>query len=60
MSKSVFGSRTFRLPDNLCENRFDKNHPNQREQRIHQIITMEGICHFLDPKPMNLFIFFRM
>jgi hypothetical protein len=35
----------------FCENRFGENHPNKREHRIGRVITIGGICHFLDPKP---------
>jgi hypothetical protein len=35
----------------FCENRFGENHPNKHKHRIGRVITIGGICHFLDPKP---------
>ena len=35
----------------LCDNHFCENHPNQHECKIRPIVTMGGICRFLNPKP---------
>jgi hypothetical protein len=44
-----------RFSGRFCENRFSKNCPNKREHKISRVITMGGICHFLDPKPYEPF-----